>query len=100
LIVVDTVEVFANVQFKTPRLSTAKMHRSLYRSFATVTDTAGKSVVDQPAIQNRLANVHDRMMHDPFLETRSRDNTLLRVSNYKLVKPAKLKIACVKSQRY
>jgi hypothetical protein len=98
--VADAIEVFANVQFKTPRLLPAKLHRSLHRSHPTAADTAGKSIVDQPAIQNRFANIHDGMMHDPLLETRSCDNTFLRVSNYKLVKPAKLKIACVKSQRY
>jgi hypothetical protein len=49
--VADAIEVFANVQFKTPRLLAAELHRSLHRSHPTVADTAGKSIVDQPAIE-------------------------------------------------
>jgi hypothetical protein len=50
-IVVDAVKVFANIQFQTPRLRAAELHRSLDRCFTTTANSAGKCVIDQPTIE-------------------------------------------------
>jgi hypothetical protein len=76
------------------------MHRSLDGCLAATADPTSKRVVDQPTIHYRFANIYKRMMHNPLLETRGRDNTFLRVSNHELMKPAKLKMTRVESMRY
>jgi len=45
-IVVDAIEVLANIQFETPRLCAAKLHCPIDCGFAATADAAGKRVID------------------------------------------------------
>ena len=47
---------------------------------------AGERIVDQPAIKDRLADVHDPMMQHALVETWGRDHPLLGIPDQELLK--------------
>jgi len=54
--------------------------------FPSLAKATSERVIDQPAIQNRFANVHDRMMQHALVEAWRCDHPLFGIPDQKLLK--------------
>ena len=71
---INAVEVFADVELQEEgELPGERLSRRLQTGDAALALAACIRVVDQPALEDRLADIHDRVVQHALLETGRRD---------------------------
>ena len=79
------VEVFAYIQFQEPSVIPCEVLSPQNRRLPSLALPTGEPIVDQPAIEDRLADVHDRMMQHALVEARGRDHPLFGIPDQELL---------------
>ena len=89
----DAVEVLADVELEEEGEPPAEVPGPLQRGDPAFAPAAGERVGDQPALEDRLADVHDRVVQHPLAKTGCRDQPLLGVEDRELVVHAQREVA-------
>jgi hypothetical protein len=76
-----------DIQLEEEREAAGELLRPPQRGDPSLAGAAGVGVRDQPALEERLADVHDRVVQHALGEAGGRDDTLLGVVNDELPEP-------------
>jgi len=91
----DALKVLPRVQLHRDRELSGELQRALYRGDTTLTNPRGVRVENQEPIENRLAMIHNCMVHDSLFKSRGADESLLGIMNEKSMALSETKAICV-----